>query len=79
MSWVNSPMVITHKENNHMVINFSDLSLPAQVTSILVDLNDEVVNREEALKLLANILQYRTLRGYESSELIEVMKRVWDM
>ncbi len=62
-----------------MVINFSDLSLPAQVTSILVDLNDEVVNREEALKLLANILQYRTLRGYESSELIEVMKRVWDM
>lgn len=62
-----------------MAINFQDLNLPVQVTSILVDLNDEVMTREEALKLLANILQHRTNRGYESSELIEAMRRVWNM
>lgn len=62
-----------------MTINFSDLNLPAQASSIIIDLNDEVMTKKEALRLLANILQYRTQRGYESSELIEVMRRVWNM
>ena len=62
-----------------MAINFSDLSLPAQASSVIVDLNDEVVNKEEALRLLAKVLQYRTQKGYESSELIEAMRSVWDM
>ena len=61
------------------MVNFSDLSLPAQASSVIVDLNDEVVNKEEALRLLAKVLQYRTQKGYESSELIEAMRRVWDM
>ena len=61
------------------MVNFQDLNLPNQATSIIVDLNNEVMTREEALKLLSSILQYRTARGYESSELIEVMKRVWYM
>ena len=62
-----------------MVINFQDLNLPAKASSIIHDLNDEIMNKEEALRLLANILAYRTQRGYESSELIEAMRRVWDM
>ena len=62
-----------------MAINFSDLSLPAQASSVIVDLNDKVVTKEEALRLLSSILKYRTQRGYESSELIEAMRRVWDM
>ena len=61
------------------MVNFSDLSLPAQASSVIVDLNDEVVTKEEALRLLAKVLQYRTQKGYESSELIEAMRRVWDM
>ena len=61
------------------MVNFQDLNLPNQATSIIVDLNNKVMTREEALKLLSSILQYRTARGYESSELIEVMKRVWYM
>lgn len=61
------------------MVNFSDLKLPAQASSIIADLNDEIMTKEEALRLLANLLQYRTLRGYESSELIEVMRRVWNM
>ena len=61
------------------MVNFQDLNLPNQATSIIVDLNNEVMTREEALKLLSSILQYRTARGYESSQLIEAMRRVWDM
>lgn len=61
------------------MVNFSDLNLPNQATSIIVDLNNEVMTREEALKLLSSILQYRTARGYESSQLIEAMRRVWNM
>lgn len=61
------------------MVNFSDLNLPSKATSIIVDLNDEVMTREEALKLLAQLLQLRTIRGYESSELVEVMRRVWNM
>lgn len=61
------------------MVNFSDLSLPAQVSSILIDLNEEVMTKKEALMLLSKILQYRTQRGYESSELVEAMRRVWNM
>lgn len=61
------------------MVNFQDLNLPSKVSSIIIDLNDGIMNREEALKLLSSILQYRTARGYESSELIEAMRRVWNM
>ena len=61
------------------MVNFQDLNLPSKVSSIIIDLNDGIMNREEALKLLAQILQLRTIRGYESSELIEAMRRVWNM
>lgn len=61
------------------MVNFSDLNLPAQATSIVIDLNNEVMTKEEALRLLSKVLQHRVNRGYESSELIEVMRRVWNM
>ena len=59
------------------MVNFQDLNLSEQAISLMTDFNDEVILKEEALKLLGRLLQYRSERGYESSDLIEGMKRIW--
>lgn len=62
------------------MITYSDITnLPGKAISIVNMLNDELINREDCLRLLSSIIHRRQACGIEDhSELITLMERVWN-
>ena len=61
------------------MIAYNDLKLPGKATEIMELLNDGLINKNDALQLLAKIIQKRQAGGVtDHPELISLMERVWN-